>query len=50
MENVAYLCNVNRKRIGYPGDIPARGKPLSTLPKTTNRAAIIDGSFYFPLK
>ena len=22
MENVTYLCNVNQKRIGYPGRIP----------------------------
>ena len=26
-----YLCNVKCK-FDYPGDIPARGKPLSTLP------------------
>ena len=32
MKNNAYLCSVKQQMFGYPGDIPAWGKPTPTLP------------------
>ncbi|MBQ6771706.1 MAG: hypothetical protein IJP44_12115 [Bacteroidales bacterium] len=45
------VCNfaVSKSVFGYPGKFPARGKPLSTLPKT-KRSRNNSGSFYFPFK